>query len=55
MSTSNPKPAAPQVNPIIAKAAAGLRKRRRIAPMSAFAPTPGQLELFEPAEMEDQP
>ncbi|WP_157103902.1 hypothetical protein [Nocardia harenae] len=57
MSTTR-KRAADEVNPIVAKAAAGVRKRRTrtTAPIS-FAPTPGQLELelFTPTELEDQP
>ncbi|MFC8046786.1 hypothetical protein [Nocardia sp. NPDC057353] len=54
MSTTG-KPAADEVHPIVAKAAAGVRKRRtrNTAPIP-FAPTPGQLELFAPADLEDQ-
>ncbi|MFC3966187.1 hypothetical protein [Nocardia jiangsuensis] len=55
MSTDR-SPAAEQVNPIVAKAAAGVRKRRtRTTAPIPFAPTPGQLELFNPATLEDQP
>ncbi|MFI2478165.1 hypothetical protein [Nocardia xishanensis] len=47
------------VNPIVAKAAAGIRKRRtRTAPVPAklYDPTPGQMTLFDPADQqENQP
>ncbi|MFC8043536.1 hypothetical protein [Nocardia sp. NPDC057353] len=52
------KPAAEQVHPIVAKAAAGIRKRRTHTPTTIpFAPTPGQLELdlFAPTDPEEQP
>lgn len=57
MSTARePKPEPAPVNPIVAKAADGIRKRRTRTPAPIpFAPTPGQLELFDPAHLEDQP
>ncbi|UGT63405.1 hypothetical protein [Nocardia asteroides] len=57
MSTTR-KRAADEVHPIVAKAAAGVRKcRTRTTAPIPFAPTPGQLELelFTPTELEDQP
>ncbi|MEV0357841.1 hypothetical protein AB0H71_17465 [Nocardia sp. NPDC050697] len=54
MSTDR-KPAADKVHPIVAKAAAEVRKRRTRTTPIPFAPTPGQLELFDPANLEDQP
>lgn len=55
MSTTR-KPAAEEVHPIVAKAAAGVRKRRtRTTAPIPFAPTPGQLELDLFAPKEDQP
>ncbi|MFC8527503.1 hypothetical protein [Nocardia sp. NPDC057227] len=53
--SEQPKPPT-GVNPVVAKAAAGIRKRRRkVAPMPSFAPTPGQLELFPLPTEGDQP
>ncbi|WP_156094855.1 hypothetical protein [Nocardia lijiangensis] len=50
--SENTTPEAPQVNPLTTKAAAGVRKRRtrKPAPMPSFAPTPGQLSLFDLSE-----
>ncbi|WP_157183788.1 hypothetical protein [Nocardia takedensis] len=50
---SNPKTAASQPNPVVAKAAAGVRKRRRTTapnglPAKLYAPTEGQMALFDP-------
>ncbi len=54
---SNPKPTASQPNPIVAKAAAGVRKRRRTTaptglPAKLYAPTEGQMSLFDPPSQE---
>ncbi|MGW4366674.1 hypothetical protein ACWEKT_13605 [Nocardia takedensis] len=56
--TDNANTAPAQPNPIVAKAAAGVRKRRRTTPnglpAKLYAPTEGQMSLFDTSE-EDQP
>ncbi|MGY4099107.1 hypothetical protein ACW2Q0_06045 [Nocardia sp. R16R-3T] len=50
------KPAAAPVNPIVATAADGIRKRRtRTVPVPAklYDPTPGQLDLFHLSEQQE--
>ncbi|MEU7634332.1 hypothetical protein AB0C34_30910 [Nocardia sp. NPDC049220] len=57
--TKTTKTSAADINPIIAKAAAGVRKRRRTPagplPAKFYAPIPGQMSLFDTPTEEDQP
>ncbi|WP_433599131.1 hypothetical protein ACQPXH_26145 [Nocardia sp. CA-135953] len=46
--TSKPKTTAPQVNPIVAAAAASIRRKR--PNLELHAPCRGQLSLFDPKE-----
>ncbi|MGN2640672.1 hypothetical protein ACTD5D_31775 [Nocardia takedensis] len=55
--TETSKPATAKANPIVAKAAAGVRKRRRTTapnglPAKLYAPTDGQMSLFDPPSQE---
>ncbi|WP_157183563.1 hypothetical protein [Nocardia takedensis] len=55
---STPEPTAPRTNPIVAKAAAGVRKRRGAVagpvPAKLYAPTEGQMSLFDAPSEEDR-
>ncbi|MGW4371693.1 hypothetical protein ACWEKT_39345 [Nocardia takedensis] len=53
--SENTKTTPTQTNPIVAKAAAGVRKRRRTTapnglPAKLYAPTRGQMSLFDASE-----